>query len=262
MLRSLRARAFADHGASEQDSSTSNASALEVQARADGRATRRTRRGLRRRSAIMTARVRSLASRSVQALRHLWACLATSSKMRAAIAGIRFDQAGFDAAMEEQRKRAQASWKGGSKSHGQPGLSIAAADGLRGLSQDALHRLRSAGHHQVAGRHRRRRAGAEARRARRDRARPHALLRRCRRTGRRCGLALRRRSQHHRRRSRRRRPIPCRACARIASSPSSPSTSATKSTRWSTTKFAARPCATTPARTCCMPRCAMCWART
>ena len=29
--------------------------------------------------------------------------------------GITFDQSGFDAAMEDQRKRAQASWKGGSK---------------------------------------------------------------------------------------------------------------------------------------------------
>ena len=28
-----------------------------------------------------------------------------------------------------------------------------------------------------------------------------------------------------------------------------------------TTRFAAPPCATIPARTCCMPRCAMCWAR-
>ena len=33
---------------------------------------------------------------------------------------IGFDQAGFDAAMEEQRKRAQASWKGGSKASASP----------------------------------------------------------------------------------------------------------------------------------------------
>ncbi len=35
-------------------------------------------------------------------------------------AGIEFDQSGFDAAMEEQRKRAQASWKGGSKASASP----------------------------------------------------------------------------------------------------------------------------------------------
>ena len=34
--------------------------------------------------------------------------------------GIGFDQAGFDAAMEEQRKRAQASWKGGAKATASP----------------------------------------------------------------------------------------------------------------------------------------------
>jgi alanyl-tRNA synthetase len=34
--------------------------------------------------------------------------------------GIRFDSAGFDAAMDEQRKRAQASWKGGSKATANP----------------------------------------------------------------------------------------------------------------------------------------------
>jgi alanyl-tRNA synthetase len=34
--------------------------------------------------------------------------------------GIGFDQAGFDAAMDEQRKRAQASWKGGAKSSANP----------------------------------------------------------------------------------------------------------------------------------------------
>src|SRR5271165_120595 len=34
--------------------------------------------------------------------------------------GIGFDQSGFDAAMEEQRKRAQASWKGGSKASASP----------------------------------------------------------------------------------------------------------------------------------------------
>ncbi len=35
-------------------------------------------------------------------------------------AGIAFDSAGFDAAMEEQRKRAQASWKGGAKATASP----------------------------------------------------------------------------------------------------------------------------------------------
>ena len=40
--------------------------------------------------------------------------------MLRAIAGISFDQAGFDAAMEEQRQRAQASWKGGAKATASP----------------------------------------------------------------------------------------------------------------------------------------------
>jgi alanyl-tRNA synthetase len=35
-------------------------------------------------------------------------------------AGIQFDAAGFDAAMDEQRRRAQASWKGGAKSSANP----------------------------------------------------------------------------------------------------------------------------------------------
>ncbi len=37
--------------------------------------------------------------------------------------GILFDQSGFDASMEEQRKRAQASWKGGSKATASPAYS-------------------------------------------------------------------------------------------------------------------------------------------
>ena len=41
-------------------------------------------------------------------------------KMPAAMLGYRFDHAGFDAAMEEQRQRAQASWKGGSKASASP----------------------------------------------------------------------------------------------------------------------------------------------
>ena len=86
----------------------------------------------------------------------------TSSKTPAAIAGIMFDAAGFDAAMEEQRQRAQASWKGGAKAHGQPGLSVLAAHGIRGLQANALHRLRSSGYHQGAERHRRRRAELKA----------------------------------------------------------------------------------------------------
>ncbi len=42
--------------------------------------------------------------------------------------------------MEEQRKRAQASWKGGAKSYGESLLSVTPAHGVRGLQQDALHR--------------------------------------------------------------------------------------------------------------------------
>ena len=40
--------------------------------------------------------------------------------MHARDVGIRFDAAGFDAAMEEQRERAHASWKGGSKASASP----------------------------------------------------------------------------------------------------------------------------------------------
>ncbi len=50
------------------------------------------------------------------------ACPAISSKTRAAMQGITFDSAGFDAAMEEQRKRAQASWKGGGEANRIPCL--------------------------------------------------------------------------------------------------------------------------------------------
>jgi alanyl-tRNA synthetase len=54
-------------------------------------------------------------------------------------AGISFDAAGFDAAMEEQRKRAQASWKGGTKASASPayqGLKPTVFEGYRQTRSD------------------------------------------------------------------------------------------------------------------------------
>jgi alanyl-tRNA synthetase len=54
-------------------------------------------------------------------------------------AGIIFDSAGFDAAMEEQRKRAQASWKGGTKATASPaytGLKPTVFEGYRQTRSD------------------------------------------------------------------------------------------------------------------------------
>ncbi len=54
-------------------------------------------------------------------------------------AGLEFDQAGFDAAMEEQRKRAQASWKGGTKASASPayqGLKPTVFEGYRQTRSD------------------------------------------------------------------------------------------------------------------------------
>ena len=66
-------------------------------------------------------------------------------------AGIVFDSAGFDAAMEEQRKRAQASWKGGSKAIGQSRLSGPAAKTVfEGYRKTLTTGTRSSGDHQVA----------------------------------------------------------------------------------------------------------------
>ena len=53
--------------------------------------------------------------------------------------GIDFDQAGFDAAMDEQRKRAQASWKGGTKASASPayqGLKPTVFEGYRQTRSD------------------------------------------------------------------------------------------------------------------------------
>ena len=50
-------------------------------------------------------------------------------------AGIQFDSAGFDAAMEEQRKRAQASWKGGGKATASPVYSALTKTIFEGYSQ-------------------------------------------------------------------------------------------------------------------------------
>jgi alanyl-tRNA synthetase len=52
--------------------------------------------------------------------------------------GINFDQAGFDAAMEEQRIARKASWKGGRRSPPSPSTSTAAAPIFEGYVQDAL----------------------------------------------------------------------------------------------------------------------------
>jgi len=49
--------------------------------------------------------------------------------------GIAFDQAGFDAAMEEQRKRAQASWKGGTKASASPAYQSLPATKFEGYRQ-------------------------------------------------------------------------------------------------------------------------------
>jgi alanyl-tRNA synthetase len=59
-------------------------------------------------------------------------------------AGINFDAAGFDAAMDEQRKRAQASWKGGTKASASPayqGLKPTVFEGYRQTRSDSCEVL-------------------------------------------------------------------------------------------------------------------------
>ena len=54
--------------------------------------------------------------------------------------GMSFDQAGFDAAMEEQSTIARASWKGGSQKSASPVFAAPAAHHLRGLHAGAVLR--------------------------------------------------------------------------------------------------------------------------
>ena len=69
--------------------------------------------------------------------------------------GIAFDQAGFERAMEEQRQRARASWKGAAKQTANPAYQKLPNICLRRLSPDPLRRLRSARHHPAAAKARR-----------------------------------------------------------------------------------------------------------
>ena len=101
----------------------------------------------------------------------------------------------------------------------------------------------------------------EGRRSGRNRARPHQLLRRLRRTGRRHGLVHFDRWQHH----------GCRDTGCVlpgAGSPRAQGGAQAADSPWAITSTpssmgsaATTSSATTPARTCCTPRCARCWAR-
>ena len=106
-----------------------------------------------------------------------------------------------------------------------------------------------------------RRAGCWPGRGRRDRARPHAVLCRIRRAGRRRRLALSG-TRHRRGRSARLLlPGAGRARAQGDRAPDRCASATAWTPSWTPTR-ASRPCATTPARTCCTRRCATCWART
>ena len=111
--------------------------------------------------------------------------------------GYLFDQAGFDRAMDEQRARARASWKGAAKQTANPAyqqLPKSEFEGYRQTRSDNCEVLAII----------KRQQGVQELKPgeyRRDHPRPHALLRRIRRTGRRSRMALLRRSQHRRRRS-------------------------------------------------------------
>ncbi len=61
--------------------------------------------------------------------------------------GIGFDQEGFNRAMQEQRERARASWKGAVKQTANPAYQQLPSSTFRRLSPDAFRRLRSASHH-------------------------------------------------------------------------------------------------------------------
>jgi alanyl-tRNA synthetase len=103
----------------------------------------------------------------------------------------------FKMAMEQQRERARASWKGAAKQTANPAyqqLPKSDFEGYRQTRSDNCEVLAI-----IKGQSRR--AGTKARRVRRDHSRSHSLLRRIRRPGRRSWMALLRRSQHCRRRS-------------------------------------------------------------
>ena len=95
----------------------------------------------------------------------------------------------------------------------------------------------------------------------RSRARPHQLLRRLRRPGRRHRLVLLHRRQHHHCRDHRLRSAGAGRARAQSHAQAADSPSATTSTPSSTATAATPSGAITPARTCCMPRCARCWAR-
>ena len=68
--------------------------------------------------------------------------------------GIQFDQAGFDAAMDEQRKRAPAlPGRAARKASASPAYQRSEAHNLRRLPPDPLRQLRSARHHQAPRQH-------------------------------------------------------------------------------------------------------------
>ena len=114
-------------------------------------------------------------------------------------AGLEFDQAGFDRAMDGTEIARSRLLERRSQANRQSRLPAASEIRIRRLSPDSLRQLRSSRHHPQ----RPRRAATQARRRRRNHPRPHAVLRRIRRPGRRPRMALQRRSQHRRRRSER-----------------------------------------------------------
>ena len=106
--------------------------------------------------------------------------------------GIVFDQAGFNAAMDDQRQRARASWKGAAKQTANPEYQKLPTSRLRRLPPDSFRGLRSP----CALEERPGRKRTQARRRRRGHPRSHALLRGIRRAGGRSRMALLRRPQH------------------------------------------------------------------
>ncbi len=77
--------------------------------------------------------------------------------------GIGFDDAGFDAAMEEQRKRAQASWKGGSKKSASPAYQALPPTVFEGYRKTLTTGSEVLAIVKTNRRHRQGRAGAQAR---------------------------------------------------------------------------------------------------
>ena len=191
-----------------------------------------------------------------------WACPVTSSKTLAAIAGISFGSAGFDACHGRAAQARAGFLEGRLEAKCQPGLSvIVPPHRVRGLSQDAIHRqckvLAIIKSHNGTG------VGVQELKPgeRGEIVLDHtpfyadaggqvgdvgwlyaddhntivAEVEGCDLSRAGSARASRGRQAAH-------------------------SSSATRSMPWSTTKSAAPPCATIPARICCMPRCARCWA--